>query len=334
MPIHLLRAPGIEVDVQTFGARIAAIRVPDRDGWLADVTLGCGSEEQWRADTSYLGATAGRYANRIAGGRITLDGQPITLSTNDIGNHLHGGEVGFDRRDWTVVDAGEQSITLEYVSPDGEMGYPGTLTATLTFSVQSDPAVLVIDYSATTDAPTLCNLTNHSYLNLTGKPGGIDGHVISIVAERYLPVGTDGLPNGEPRPVDGTPFDLRTPTPIGRSLRLADPAIMATRGFDHSWLTDAHLASTPPVVATVTEPTSGRTLTVRSDQPALHFYSGNFLDGTTPIRDSLVLRQGDAFCLEPGLPPDTPNHPEFGSAILRPGDTYRQRHELEFGTDA
>jgi aldose 1-epimerase len=323
-----LGGPALRVEVVPFGARIARVCAPDRDGVVADVALGL---DDPRADTAYLGATVGRYANRIAGGTFVLDGTRHTVPCNENGVALHGGFPGFDRQEFRadpLVDGPlGRSVTLRRTSPAGENGFPGTLEVAVTYTVRG--AELAIEHTATTDAPTVVSLTNHAYWNLTGRGGSVEDHVVRIPARHYLPVDGRLVPIGELAPVDGTPFDLRTPTRLGTHLRDGHPQLVAARGYDHTFVLD-HRGSLAEA-ASVEEPVSGRTLSVLTDQPGVQFYSGNMLDGTIVLRDGTTARQGDAFCLEPQAFPNAPNEPAFPSTVLRPGERYRSRIVLRFG---
>lgn len=326
MAITLANAK-ITARIITYGAAIQSLIVPDRHGSLADVALGHATLAPYLDRPQYFGATVGRVANRIAGGRFTLDGRDYLLPVNDGANSLHGGTRGFDKVNWTIagVDEGPPAaVTLRHVSPDGDQGYPGTLAVTAAYSLAED-GTLAIDYRATTDRPTLVNLTNHAYWNLAGEgsPGGAMGHVLTIPAAHYLPTDAGAIPTGELRSVEGTPFDFRRPTAVGARVRDADdPQIGVGRGYDHNWVVARTRAAAPRLLARVEEPTSGRRLEILSDQPGLQLYSGNFLDATTAGKANRLYRMGDAIVLEPQMFPDTPNRPEFGSIRLDPGDTY------------
>ncbi|PWK92427.1 aldose epimerase family protein [Fulvimonas soli] len=327
---------GMTARVLALGASLQSLSVPGRDGKAANVVLGYATLDGYLKKPQYFGATVGRYANRIAGGRFTLDGKAYQVPVNDGPNSLHGGTRGFDKALWTIGevrhDAGKASVTLSYASPDGEMGYPGRLAVTATYTLD-DANRLSIDYRATTDKPTIVNLSNHAYWNLAGEgSGSVMGQRLTIPADAYLPVDATAIPTGEIRKVDGTPFDFRRGKPIGRDIRVADQQLLNGRGYDHNWVISRAEAAAPRVVARVEDPASGRVLTLKSAQPGLQFYSGNFLDGTTVGTGGHVYRQGDAFVLEPQLYPDTPNRPAFGSARLEPGHVYRNLIVYEFTT--
>ncbi|WP_173009260.1 aldose epimerase family protein [Methylobacterium sp. P1-11] len=335
--VTLMNGKGITARILSWGALLRSLDVPDRSGKAADVVLGYNDLASYLTKGNYFGVSVGRYANRIRAGRFTLDGQTYTLATNDGPNALHGGAAGFDKRLWTitaVTGGASPSVTLRYVSPDGEEGYPGTLTATVTYTLD-DTNTLTITYEATTDKPTIVNLTNHSFFNLAGEGSGrtILDQTLTIPAERFTPVDATLIPTGAHLPVAGTPFDFRKPTVIGARIRDGrDEQIVRGRGYDHNWVvTDAPTAEPHPV-ARVEDPESGRILDVASNQPGLQFYAGNFLNATAVGKSGLAYRQSDALALEPELFPDTPNQPAFGSARLEPGNTYRNVITYRFST--
>lgn len=328
--VHDLVGTRISVSVSTFGARIVGFRAPARDGEVDDVVLGYDDLEGYLADGDYHGATVGRFANRIAGGRFELDGQVHQVPANEGSNALHGGPVGFDRQLWAAGPrpGGEASVRMHRRSPDGEMGFPGTLEVAVTFTV--DGADLIIDYEAVTDAPTVVNLTQHAYFRLGGG-GTVEEHVLQVDASRYLPVDAGLLPVGDPEPVQGTPLDLRSGVRIGDRVRLAHPQVVLARGIDHTYLLDGPLERGVRRAARVEHPGTGRTLEVWTDQPSLQVYTGNMLDGTSVGRGGRLHRQGDGLCLEPQHLPDSPNRPDYPSTVLRPGETYRSREVLRTG---
>ncbi|MFB0491535.1 aldose 1-epimerase [Methylobacterium sp. OAE515] len=335
--VTLTNGKGVTARILSWGALLRVLEVPDRTGKAADVVLGYSDLASYLNKGSYFGVSVGRYANRIRAGRFTLDGQTYALATNDGPNALHGGSAGFDKRLWTITavkGGAAPSVTLRYVSPDGEEGYPGTLTATATYTLEASDT-LSVTYEATTDKPTIVNLTNHSFFNLAGEGSGrsILNNVLTIPAERFTPVDATLIPTGEHLPVAGTPFDFRTPTVIGARIRDGrDVQIVRGRGYDHNWVvTDAPTAE-PHLVARVEDPDSGRVLDVSSNQPGVQFYAGNFLNATVMGKSGLVYRQSDALALEPELFPDTPNQPAFGSARLDPGKTYRNVITYHFST--
>lgn len=326
--ITLRNSKGISAAVITYGATLQSLVMPDRDGKLADVTLGYATLDGYLKKPEYFGATVGRFANRLANGSFTLGGKTYQTPRNDNGNSLHGGERGFDKVLWEVVKVNRgdtASVRLRYVSPDGDQGYPGTLTVFATYAL-NEANELRIDYEASTDRPTIANITNHAYWNLAGEgsAAGAMGHVLTIPAGHYTPVDDKLIPTGKLQPVADTVFDFRTPTTIGARVRDArDPQIVFGKGYDHNFVIARDVAREPRLVAKVEEPSSGRGFELLSNQPGLQFYSGNFLDGTVIGKSGRAYRQGDALVLEPQLFPDTPNQPALGSARLDPGSTYR-----------
>jgi aldose 1-epimerase len=326
--VTLSNGKGVKAAVITYGAALQSLVMPDREGKLADVTLGYASLDGYLTKPEYFGATVGRFANRLADGRFTLDGKVYQTPRNDNGNALHGGERGFDKVLWEVVDVkrGETaSVRMRYISKDGDQGYPGTLTVFATYSL-NEANELRIEYAATTDRATIANITNHAYWNLAGEGAAVGamGHVLTIPAEHYTPVNAKLIPTGELKSVANTVFDFRTPQPIGARVREAsDPQIVYGKGYDHNFMIARDVAKEPRLLARVEEPTTGRGFELFSNEPALQFYSGNFLDGTVVGKSGRAYRQGDALVLEPQLPPDVPNQPKLGSARLEPGATYR-----------
>lgn len=336
--ITLTNARGMQARIISFGAGIQSVLVPDRDGKLADVALGHATLQDYLDQPQYLGSTVGRVANRIAAGRFRFDGVDYQVPVNNGPNSLHGGERGFDKIIWQVLSTSEEgpaSVTLGLVSPDGDQNYPGTLTVTATYSLADDNA-LRVEYRAATDRPTLVNLSNHAYWNLAGEGAaeGAMGHRLTISAEYYLPTDATAIPTGEIRAVAGTPFDFRTPHIVGERVRnAADEQIRFGRGYDHNWVVARDVALEPRLVARVEDPASGRVMELLSNQPGLQFYSGNFLDGSSAGKAGRLYRMGDAIVLEPQLFPDTPNRPDFGSARLDPGESYRNVIVWRFSAD-
>jgi aldose 1-epimerase len=333
--IALTNANGVEVRILSLGAAIQAAIVPDRSGRLADVAPGFDTLDAWLAQTQHFGVTVGRVANRIAGGRFTLDGRAFTVPANNGANALHGGPCGFDRANWQVAMTGEGQaarVALQHISPDGDQGFPGTLEITATYSLD-DANCLSLDYRATTDAATLVNLSNHAYWALGGEGAaeGAMGHTLTIPADHYLPTDAAAIPTGEFRQVAGTAFDFRQPTPIGARIRDAsEEQLRFGRGYDHNWVIAREASEKPRLLARLADPVSGRVLEILSNQPGLQFYSGNFLDGSVAGKSGRFYRMGDAVALEPQMFPDTPNRPEFGSVRLAPGETYRNRIIWQF----
>ncbi|MDN3020454.1 aldose epimerase family protein [Streptomyces sp. S.PB5] len=325
---------GTRLKVLSYGGIVQSLEIPDRDGRYADVSLGFDRIEAYVDSSPYFGALIGRFGNRIGKGRFTLDGETHQLSVDDGENSLHGGTEGFDRRVWEVepfTEGTDVGLRLAYTSADGEMGYPGTLEARVTYTLTAR-GDWRIDYEATTDKATVVNLTSHVYWNLAGAGSGtIEGHELAIAASRFTPTDTGLIPTGELAPVEGTPFDFRESKPIGRDLRTEHPQLLAAKGYDHNWALDKGITAEPEHAATLHDPASGRTLRIATSEPGLQFYSGNFLDGTLVGPNGRIYRQGDALCLETQHFPDSPNHPSFPSTVLRPGETYRTTTVHSFG---
>ena len=328
MDVMRLRSSALEVGVIAYGARIVSVRTPDRDGRWGEVALGLADLDAYRRDTGYLGACVGRYANRIAGARFSIDGVEHRIPANEGANSLHGGPGGFESAEWVTDGPDGASVTLRHTSPDGDNGFPGTLAAAVTYTVQGPE--LRIEHTATTDAATVVNLTNHTYWNLAGG-GSAEDHEVQLHAAHVLPVDGESLPTGPPVPVDGSPLDFRSPARIGARIREGHPQLVAVRGHDHTYVLDGADGELR-TAARVVEPRSGRTLELRTDQPSVQFYSANMLDGSLVLRDGRTARQGDAFCLEPQGFPDAPHHPDYPSTVLRPGEEYRSQIVFRFGT--
>ncbi len=326
----LTNARGVVLKMTNFGAIVVALEVPDRDGKLANVNMGFSNLEGFLGKNPYFGATVGRYCNRIAAGKFTLDGKPYTLATNDNGkHHLHGGQVGFNKVVWKAEPFENDSgvgIQFTYLSKDGEEGYPGNLNVTAVYTLTNDNE-LAIEFTATTDKATPVNLTNHCYWNLAGAGfGTIRNHVLMINADKYLPVDAVLIPTGEVARVTGTPLDFTKPEKIGARL----DQIQATPvGYDHCFVLRGQ-AGQMHLAARVQDPASGRVMEIHTTQPALQFYSGNFLDGGP---GSNGYRQYDGFCLETQHYPDSPNHADFPNTILRPGETFHERTVHKFSAE-
>ena len=332
--VLLTNSQGVSARVITLGAALQSLNVPDREGHADDIVLGYDTPAEYLAKPQYFGATVGRYANRIARGRFTLDGREFALETNDGPNHLHGGIRGFDKTVWTIesVESGDEaSVTLVYRSPDGEGGYPGTLNITAIYTL-SETNELSITYRATTDRPTIVNVTNHSFFNLAGEQAATDalGALLTLHATAYTPVDATLIPTGEIRPVAGTPFDFRTATAVGARVRDGrDEQVRIGRGYDHNFVIDGPPGTLRPVLR-LEDPRSGRVMEMSATAPSVQFYSGNFLDGTVVGKSGRVYRQGDGLAFEPQVYPDSPNHPDFPSARLDPGQTYDNRMVFRF----
>ncbi|MGW2785222.1 aldose epimerase family protein [Streptomyces populi] len=326
---------GTRLGVLSYGGIVQSLEIPDRHGRYRNVSLGFGDLDSYVASSPYFGALIGRYGNRIGKGQFTLDGKSHQLSVNDGVNSLHGGAKGFDKRVWDVegfASGSDVGLVLHYTSIDGEMGYPGTLRAKVTYTLTRH-GDWRIDYEATTDRATVVNLTSHVYWNLAGEgSGSIYGHELEIAASRYTPVDSGLIPTGELAKVAGTPFDFRRTKAVGRDIRVAHQQLLYGKGIDHNWVLDKGVTARPEHVATLRDPSSGRTLRIATNEPGLQFYSGNFLDGTLVGTGGHIYRQGDALCLETQHFPDSPNHPSFPSTVLRPGQTYRTSTVHSFGT--
>jgi aldose 1-epimerase len=322
----IVNASGVEVTAITYGGIITSWRVPDRSGQMADIVLGYDDPAAYIKNNSpYFGAVVGRYGNRIAKAQFALDGKTYKLAANDGANHLHGGLKGFDKVVWAaepIKGGGGHGVAFTRTSADGEEGYPGALKVRVTYTL-TDKNELVVAYEATTDKPTVVNLTQHSYFNLAGQgTGDILAHELRINADRYTPVDSTLIPTGELAPVEGSPFDFRKATVIGARIDSDAPQIKFGRGYDHNWVL-SRSGTGPLVAAEVYDPKSGRTLVVSTTEPGLQFYTGNFLDGSITGKDGRVYRHRYGFCLETQHFPDSPNHPTFPSTTLRPGETYR-----------
>jgi aldose 1-epimerase len=330
----LTNARGIEVRAITFGDIIVSVRVPDRDGRLDDVVLGHDDLDGYLAKSAYLGALVGRYANRIAGGRFTLDGRTYPLATNNGPNHLHGGVRGFDKHVWKAEPferPGAAGVVFTRRSPDGEEGYPGNLDVRVTYTL-TDRNDLSFEYFATTDKPTVVNLSQHSYFNLAGDgKRDVLGHELTIDADRFTPVDKTLIPTGVLAPVAGTPFDFRKPTAIGLRIGADDEQLRIGGGYDHNFVLNRRREGLTHA-ARVFEPTTGRTMDTATTEPGVQFYTGNFLDGSIKGKGGRAYGRRYGFCLETQHFPDSPNQARFPSTVLRPGQQYRSQTVLTFGT--
>jgi len=327
---------GIEISITNYGGIITALKTFDDKGLLADIALGFDTLERYLQPHPYFGAIIGRYGNRIGKARFTLDGVTYTLAKNNGENSLHGGNEGFDKKLWKArPEPGEtaQTLVLEYTSPDGEEGYPGTLRTEVRYTL-SDDDTLRIDYRATTDKKTVVNLTNHTYFNLAGQGNGdILNHEIEIRASRFTPVDAGLIPTGELRSVEGTPFDFRKPHRIGERIDSKDEQIRRGGGYDHNFVLDRE-GEGLSLAARVVEPVAGRALEVWTTEPGVQFYTGNFLDGTITGKGGKVYGRRSGFCLETQHFPDSPNQPSFPSTVLEPGQEYRSTTVWKFLTVA
>ncbi|HEV2066617.1 MAG TPA: aldose epimerase family protein [Thermomicrobiales bacterium] len=334
----LRNGSGMDVSILTYGGIVQSLVVPDRNGIGDDVVLGFDTIEEYVENSPYFGAIVGRYANRIAEGRFELDDVTYELAINNPPNALHGGERGFDKVIWTAAEVDSPdgpSLALSYTSPDGEEGYPGTLDVTVTYTVTWDNQ-LRIAYAATTDAPTVVNFSNHSYFNLAGEgSGSILDHELQFNASAYTPVSNTLIPTGEIAPVTGTAFDFTTAHPIGENIRNAsDEQIRIGLGYDHNVVLERNGADDTTMIqaAVVTEPISGRVMTISTTEPGVQFYSGNLLTGAFGGKSGRTYRQSDAFCLETQHFPDSPNQPGFPTTVLRPGETFSSMTVYAFST--
>ena len=323
--VTLTNGHGISANVIALGAALQSVKMPDRTGKIADVQVGYDTLEGYATKPEFFGATVGRVANRVSKGQFTIDGKRYATPINNGPNSLHGGTKGFDKVLWQVVgvkDGPAASVTLRYISPDGDMGYPGTVTTTATYSLDEKDA-LTIEYRATTDKATYVNISNHAYWNLAGPGMSAMGHVVTIPAERYTPTDATSIPLGRHASVAGTVFDFRKATPVADRVRDArDEQIAFARGYDHNWVIGDAVTPDQHRMARVVEPVSGRGFELWSNQPGLQFYSGNFFDGTVKGKGGQLYRMGDAIVMEPQNFPDAMNQPGFPSIRLNPGQTY------------
>ena len=335
--VTLTNKAGLSARVLTYGATLQSVMAPDRNGKFADVLLGYDKSEDYVNHPNFFGVTVGRFANRIGGGRFSLDGQSYQLTLNDKTNSLHGGTKGFDKHLWKIVsmkDGPTASVVLALTSPDGDQGYPGKVDATVTYSLD-EAGSLTIAFEAKTDKPTIVNMTNHAIFNLNGEgsPLGATFHKLTIPAAAYTPVDAKLIPTGERRPVQGTVFDFRQPRLVAEGIRDGnDQQIRYGQGYDHNFALDKGLTATPQLAARLEDPASGRVLEVLSTEPGVQFYTGNFLDGTYVGKKGHLYRMGDGIALEPQKFPDSPNKPDFVSPRVDPGMPYRHTMIYRFST--
>ncbi|MCV7408331.1 galactose mutarotase [Mycobacterium florentinum] len=336
----LTNGHGMRVRILTYGGIIQSIEVPDRAGHVGNVVLGfptlAGYLDNTGSAKTYFGAIVGRYGNRIAKGAFSLNGNEYHLPINNNGNSLHGGTAGFDTKVWQASQQNTNDsvgLKLQYVSPAGEMGYPGTLTTTVTYTLNQRNE-LRINYRATTDAPTVINLTNHSYFNLAGEDT-LDsyGQRVTIHADNYTPTDPTQIPTGQIAPVRGTPFDFTAPTPIGARITANDPQLLLAHGYDHNWVINRGNNTGLVEAARAEDPQTGCTLTVSTTEPGVQFYTSNFIDGAFAGTSGHVYRQGAGFTMETQHYPDSPNHPSFPATTLNPGQTYDSTTVFAFGTE-
>jgi aldose 1-epimerase len=326
---------GLEARVTEYGAILVSMKTPDASGKLADITLGYDTLDGWLGNTSYFGASVGRFGNRIKDGKFSLDGREYTLATNNdpggIPCHLHGGLKGFDKVLWSGVPVGDDGVEFTYVAKDGEEGYPGNLTVKVSYTLTDDDE-LVWRATATTDAPTIANIVHHSYWNLSGEPTtSINDHVLKLAAPHYLPTDAGLIPTGEIAAVAGTPMDFTRPTAIGERVDAEFEALKLAGGYDHCWVLDK--GEGVRLAARLKDPQSGRVMEIHTDQPGIQFYGGNFLDGTVAGKDGVKYPHRSGLCLETEGFPDAPNQPSFPSAVLRPGETYQHTMIHKFAAE-
>jgi aldose 1-epimerase len=336
----LRNSHGMEATIMTYGGIVTSLKVPDRSGNFGDVVLGFDNSQGYTQDSyvtncPYFGALIGRYGNRIGGSKFSLDGNTYTLAANNGPNNLHGGPVGFDKVLWTAqpyMTKEGPSLQMTYLSKDGDQGFPGNLAVTAVYTITEDNA-LKVTFKATTDKDTVCNLTHHSYFNLAGH-GTVLNHVVFINADKFTPVDSTLIPTGELRPVKGTAFDFTTPTAVGARIGdMSDDQIKYGNGYDHNWVLTKGGPGLLTMAARVTEPESGRVMTVWTTDPGIQFYSGNSLNGTLVGKGGEVYAQHTGFAMEPQGFPDSPNHPDFPTTELKPGETYHSTIIYKFSTE-
>ena len=329
----LKNSNGMQAAITNFGGRLVSLLVPDKDGRLTDVVIGFDSVQQYQASTEpYFGATIGRYGNRIAKGKFTLDGKQYSLATNNGSNTLHGGKKGFQYVVWDTKQTGDSVLELTYLSKDMEEGYPGNLQVKVTYTL-TNANELKLDYEATTDKKTVVNLTNHAFFNLNGQGSGtINNHVLMINADNYTPVDSTLIPTGKNEPVANTPFDFRLPTTIGKSVDANDIQIKNGKGYDHNFVLNANKGTGLNTAAIVTGDKTGIVMNVLTQEPGIQFYGGNFMYSKNKMKDGGMDDFRTAFCLETQHFPDSPNQPAFPSTVLEPGKTYKTSSVYRFST--
>jgi aldose 1-epimerase len=329
----LSNSKGMRADITNYGGKVVALFVPDRNGQFSDIVQGFDDINGYlNAKEPYFGALIGRYGNRIAHGKFSLDGREYALATNNGAHHLHGGPKGFHAVVWEALQKDDQTLELSYLSPDGEEGYPGNLRVKVVYQLTEDN-ILRITYEAETDATTVINLTHHSFFNLSGDLGSsVNDHILSIYADAYTPVDEGLIPIGVIEPVDNTPFDFRRPKTIGKDLEREHPQLLYGKGYDHNFVLSKKSSSVDGLrqAATVSEPQSGRVMEVWTSEPGLQFYGGNFLNGGDIGKGGIAYPFRSAFCLETQHFPDSPNRQTFPSTLLRPGEVYKSSTEYRF----
>ena len=331
---QLSNKAGLAVCVIALGATIVSLKTPDRDGNFADIVLGFDNEQQYLTDSPYFGTIVGRYGNRIAKGQFSLGSRSYQLAMNNDGHHLHGGDIGFDKQTWQVLDSNAHNITLRLVSPDGDEGYPGELTTTVNYSLD-DNNRLTVTYQATTTKPTVINLTQHSYFNLAGhNAGSVLDHELTINGDRYVEIDQALIPSGNLPSVKSTPFDFRRTAKIGARINEPHEQLINGSGYDHTWVLNKGTSSCNEPAARLRDPSSGRTLTIYTEEPGIQFYSGNFLESGFTGKNGAVYGYRDAIALETQHFPDSPNQPSFPSTRLDPDKQYHTRTIFEFAVEA
>jgi len=325
---------GLVATLTDFGATLVSLKTPDRDGNLADIAIGYDTLDGWVNDGSYMGASVGRYGNRIANGKFSIDGTEYTLAQNNGDNHLHGGNVGFNKKLWQAqpIEAIDgEGVQFTYISADGEEGYPGELTSTVTYLLNNSNE-LVITFEATTTATTMINLVHHTYWNLTGDPSkSILDHKLLLLADGFVPTDARGIPDNGIQPVEGTPFDFRSATRIGERIDGDHIQLTNGKGYDHSWAVNGE-AGELRMAAVAYDPKSGRIMQIKTDQPAIQFYTGNYMDGSSTGKGGVPHNLRTGFCLETQVFPDSPNQPDLSNAVLKPGETYTHTMVHVFAT--
>ena len=326
----MTNSSGMSATIINYGATVVKLEVPDRNGKVEDIILGYDSLSSYMNGSSYFGGIVGRFGNRINKGKFTLDGKEYQLAINSGGNHLHGGDKGFNKRVWEAKEINDNTLEFTYISPDGEENYPGKLTITVTY-ILTDNNELKIDYKATTDKPTILNPTNHCYFNLTGNPGEntILDHVLMINADKYTPVNSTLIPTGALEDVTNTPMDFRKPTAIGKRINEDFEQLKYAGGYDHNWVLNNYDGTVQEAV-TLYDSTSGRFMEVLTDEPGVQFYSGNFLNGKDRGKDGIYYKYRTGLCLECQHFPDSPNEKNFPSVVLKPGEEYTQTTIYKF----
>lgn len=331
----LTNKAGVEARIINYGGIVLSLKVPDRNGKMGDVVLGFDTLADYLTKSPYFGCLVGRFGNRIAGGRFTLNGKTHTLAQNDGSNSIHGGIKGFDKVVWaatTKMTSDGPALGLNYVSKDGEEGFPGTLSVTAVYTLTEDNA-LALEFTAVTDKDTVVNLTHHSYFNLACK-GDVLDHVVTINADRFTPVSAILIPTGELRPVAGTPMDFRKPEKIGTRINVDDQQLKYGGGYDHNWVLNKKTEASLTLAATIFEPGSGRFMEVLTTEPGTQFYTGNFLDGSVVGKNGWAYKGRHGFCFEPQHYPDSPNQPSFPSTVLKPGQTFTSAIIYRFSVKA